>query len=960
MVPGGDALCYVIYTSGTTGRPKGVLAHHRGVVNYLSWACRAYGITAGSRVLLHSPLTFDLSVTTTLAPLIAGAVIEMTDGEDLDGLVAALRDTAEPYQLVKLTPAHLRVLNIALAEDLDRRVLTRCLIVGGESLPAERVRPWHRSRVINEYGPTETVVGCTVHEWTGGDIRGNVPIGRPIANATNYVLDRYRQPVPVGVPGELWVGGAGVTLGYLSRPDLTAERFAADPFHPGGRMYRTGDLAVWGADGLLRCLGRNDDQVKIRGYRVELGEVENTLRTLPGVLDTAVIHEPRHGTLVAYAVAPAADLTQMWSGLRNALPDFMVPSRIHLLEQLPLTINGKVDRAALLRDDPRFAHVAAGADSDGEKALLRLWADLLGRPDAGRHDDFFAAGGDSLALIDLHERLGGEVPLVDLFRNPTAAAMAALVDAASSPGGTVAVRPAATDPALAMALEVASAVLGGPLDPDTDFFILGGTSLDLAVICTRLAAALGHPIPISEAIRRPTARLLAEWAGDREPEPVGPAPADEVEADGAEVPLTPMQASFLMRQVMNPDDLSGHCPLICRVDGPLDPGALVTAFGDVIRRHAALGATYTFTADDQPVAVLDAATGDHDITLLPGSTDVASAVTAVASVLMRPLDIQNAPPWRAAVTPILDGTATVLGIVVHHVAFDGHSEGVLVEDLSRAYHARLHGAEPRYPVDVPTLAESARVLRDCTAGVDLDAQRSFWRDLLHAVPDLDLPVPGGARRSGGTRVGGHDGAAVTHTVEVDAETVRALSRIAQDHATTPFAVLLSAWAAALARVTGQQDFGVGVTVSRRAGAGLDRVVGCFVETLCLRTRPAAGADLATLLDSTLPGIRAAIAARDIPFTEVVRLVNPPRTGRDPLYQVLFVYQERPWAAVDFGGHSVRPLPFPPRQGVCELVVEMWPQPDGRVVVDLTYQTRAVTKECIHDLARELTEILRGA
>ncbi|AVT28435.1 hypothetical protein C6361_01765 [Plantactinospora sp. BC1] len=441
--PGGDALCYVIYTSGTTGRPKGVLAHHRGVLNYLSWACREYGLTAGSRVLLHSPLTFDLSVTTTLAPLTVGAVIEMTAGDDLDGLITALRDTAAPYQLVKLTPAHLRVLNVALAAELEQRTLTRCLVVGGEALPSERVRPWRRSRVINEYGPTETVVGCTAHEVTDGDGEGDVPIGRPIANTANHVLDRYRQPAPVGVPGELWVGGMGVTLGYLNRPGLTAERFTPDPFVPGARLYRTGDLAVRDTDGLLHYLGRTDDQVKIRGYRVELAEVENTLRTLPGVLDAAVVHDRHRDVLLGYVVAPGQDTEDIPGALRAILPEYMVPAGVQALRRLPLTANGKLDRAALPRTPSVVAPSAPVPGNAGaEEIVLRLWAELLGRTDLGRHENFFDVGGHSLLLVQLHARLTRafhtDVALLDLFRNPTAAAMAALMRPSSTPQGPVA------------------------------------------------------------------------------------------------------------------------------------------------------------------------------------------------------------------------------------------------------------------------------------------------------------------------------------------------------------------------------------------------------------------------------------------------------------------------------------------------------------------------------------------
>ncbi|NTX35800.1 amino acid adenylation domain-containing protein, partial [Myxococcus sp. CA033] len=275
-----DDLAYLIYTSGSTGLPKGVMVEHRGVVNYLTWALRAYRIAEGSGSPVHSPLSFDLTVTSLIAPLIAGRPVVLVPEEaGVEGLGEALREGSD-FSLVKLTPTHLQLLASQLTPG-EAAGRTRAFVIGGEALTAEGVAFWRKhapdTLLINEYGPTETVVGCSVHTVAPGDATsGSISIGRPIANTRLYVLDAHLRPVPVGVVGELFIGGAGVARGYWRRPALTAERFIPDAFstQPGARMYRTGDRVRWGADGRLEYLGRADFQVKVRGYRIELGEIE--------------------------------------------------------------------------------------------------------------------------------------------------------------------------------------------------------------------------------------------------------------------------------------------------------------------------------------------------------------------------------------------------------------------------------------------------------------------------------------------------------------------------------------------------------------------------------------------------------------------------------------------------------------------------------------------------------------
>ncbi|HET7229038.1 MAG TPA: amino acid adenylation domain-containing protein [Longimicrobium sp.] len=438
-----ENLAYVIYTSGSTGRPKGVAMHHRGVSNYIHWGVRAYGAGEGNGAPVFSSMAVDLTITN-LLPLFAGKPVRMLPEESpVEALAAALRE-APGFGMIKITPIHLGLLNTMLAAG-EAPAAARTLVIGADFLSAEPTVFWQRNapgvRLMNEYGPTETVVGCSAYVLpTGKHQAGPVPVGHPIQNLRFYVLDAHLQPVPVGLPGELYIGGAGVARGYLGRAALTAEKFVPEPFAgPGARMYRTGDRARWLADGNLVILGRTDNQVKVRGYRVELGEIEAVLRRRPGVRECVVIlREDRPGDrrLVAYVVADgnAADARVLREHLLATLPEYMVPAAFVLLPALPQTPTGKLDRKTLPAPDygAHAAPAAAPAD-EVETELARIWEEVLGFDGIGPEDDFFALGGNSLMALRLfaqvNRALGCELPVATLFTGATVRHMAGAVRA---------------------------------------------------------------------------------------------------------------------------------------------------------------------------------------------------------------------------------------------------------------------------------------------------------------------------------------------------------------------------------------------------------------------------------------------------------------------------------------------------------------------------------------------------
>jgi amino acid adenylation domain-containing protein len=429
------SLAYLIYTSGSTGRPKGVLVPHRGVVNLALAQAEAFGIDATSRVLQFASSSFDAAVSEVLVTLCAGATLVLAPREAL----MPGPDLAATLVRERVTVATLPPSALAVMPDAELSAL-RTLVVAGEACAPELAARWSRGRrFINAYGPTETTVCATVSAPLAS-ARGRPPIGRPLANARAYVLDARGRPAPVGVPGELFVGGVGVARGYLGRPGQTAAAFVPDPFgdEPGARLYRTGDRVRWLEGGVLDFIGRVDQQVKVRGYRIEPGEIESALRAHSAVRDAAVV--VRGGSrLAGYVVADAESVTpsELRERLRGVLPEYMVPATVTVLDAFPLTPSGKTDRAAL--PDPESTDAVYEApETETETALAGLWSALLGVERAGRADDFFGLGGHSLLAAQLVARVrdtfGVELPLRVVFEAATLSAQAARIDALAGRG----------------------------------------------------------------------------------------------------------------------------------------------------------------------------------------------------------------------------------------------------------------------------------------------------------------------------------------------------------------------------------------------------------------------------------------------------------------------------------------------------------------------------------------------
>ncbi len=431
-------LAYIIYTSGSTGKPKGTMIKQRGLVNYITWANKVYVKNESLDFPLYSSFSFDLTVTSIFTPLISGNKIVIYKYQEDEPIIRQIFKENK-VGIVKLTPAHL-----SMIKDMDNSQSSiKRLIVGGEDLKTELAKEVYESfnknvEIYNEYGPTETVVGCMLYRYDYYmDKNISVSIGKPADNVQIYILDKVKQVLPIGIVGEIYIGGDGVSKGYINRAELTSERFIANPFVPGEQMYRTGDLARWLPDGNIEFLGRIDNQVKIRGYRIELGEVEARLLSYEGIEEAIVIAgDDKDGSsyLCAYISGTREfTISELRTYLNEELPEYMIPSYFIQLDKLPLTANGKVDKKALPEPDGSISTGAeyVAPESETEEKLASIWSEVLGVERIGINDNFFELGGHSLKAINIiakiHKELSASVPLKEMFETPTIKGLAQYV-----------------------------------------------------------------------------------------------------------------------------------------------------------------------------------------------------------------------------------------------------------------------------------------------------------------------------------------------------------------------------------------------------------------------------------------------------------------------------------------------------------------------------------------------------
>ncbi|WP_394824378.1 non-ribosomal peptide synthase/polyketide synthase [Pendulispora albinea] len=788
-----EALAYVIHTSGSTGVPKGVMNEHRAVVNRLLWMQREYQLCERDAVLQKTPFSFDVSVWEFFWPLLAGAKLVLARPEGhKDGAYLAEILRHEAITTVHFVPSMLH----AFLEQPDAaqcRALTR-VICSGEALPASLVERFFAqlpaARLYNLYGPTEAAVDVTAWECTAGATVSDIPIGRPISNARIYILDERRQPVPTGVPGELYIGGIPVARGYLHRPELTAERFVEDPFarEPGSRMYRTGDLGRWLEDGTIAYLGRNDDQVKIRGFRIELGEIEARLRAYPGAREAVVLareDEPGEKRLVAYYTgSEPLDTVGLRAHLASALPDYMVPAAYVHMPALPVTPNGKLDRSALPAPGAGAytARQYAAPRGEVESILAELWGELLSRERVGRHDNFFELGGHSLKAVALMEKMrrrGLRATVRTLFAAPTLSELAAATERAAPQAEA----PQADIPPNAI-----------PED------------------CDAIAPEM---LPLVTLSAREIAQIVGRVAG-------GASNVQDI------YPLAPLQEGILFHHLLATHGDPYLSSSIFRLPDRARLESHLEAIQHVIDRHDILRTAVEWEGVSEPVQVVwrRALLPVEEVALDPEAGDAAEQLYARVDPRRLRLDVRRAPLMRVHVARDIGGAGRdgwLLLLLMHHLVGDNTTSRAMVSEME------LHGSGQlsRLPPPVPFRAFVARA----RLGTRRAEHEAFFQRLLGDVTEPTAPF-------GLLEVRGDGSGMVQGHRPVAPELARRLRERARRLGVSAASLVHVAWAQVLARVTGRDDVVFGTVLLGRmvGGAGVERAMGLFVNTLPVRIR----------------------------------------------------------------------------------------------------------------------------
>ncbi|KPH97142.1 amino acid adenylation domain protein [Actinobacteria bacterium OK074] len=883
---------YVIFTSGSTGGPKGVVVPHRGLVNYVSWLQRTCRLTPDDRVLLKTPVTFDGSVIELFWPLTVGARLVLArPGGHQDAHYITEVIATEQVTCVQFVPSMLDVF-------VDEPAAARCtslrqVLCGGEALPqgvVDRVTRLLPVEVYNLYGPTEVTVDATGGRVFAGADDG-VPIGRPVANTRLYVVDTALRLVPAGATGELYVAGAGLARGYAGRAGLTAGRFVACPFEPGGaRMYRTGDVVRRRPDGQLEYLGRADDQVKIRGFRIEPGEIEAVLLSHPGVRQTAVVvreDQPGSGrSLVAYLVpaTPAGegaqtanlDTASVRDFAMRALPDYMVPTAFVVLKTLPLTANGKLDRRALPAPDSAALVTLRPPRTPQEEVLCGVFAELLGLPRVGVDDDFFTLGGQSLLVMRLVARtrslLGAELSARDVFKAPTVAGLVRLL------GRGEFVRPVLK------------------------------------------AVARQEKVPLSFAQRR----------------------------------------LWFLYQLEGPST-TYNVPLTLRLSGRLDRAALEAALADVVGRHESLRTVFAEVDGVPYQRILDA--GEARPELRVSEVDAAGLSARLTEAAGYRFDLGTEMPLRTELFT-LGPDEQVLLVLVHHIASDGWSMTPLARDLAAAYAARCQGSAPDWP-ELPVQYADYTLWQRELLGEESDAdslfarQLAYWTEQLAGLPEqirlpTDRPRP---------PVASHRGDIVR--VELGPELHAGLTGMCRRTGSSMFMVLQAALAALLTRLGAGTDIPIGSPIAGRTDEELDELVGCFVNTLVMRTDTSGDPTFNELLGRVRENALAAYAHQDMPFENLVEALNPARTlSYNPLFQTILALQNVPLGEFDLPGLHVSTVATPIRTAKFDLVFNLRERyrPDGScggVVGAVEYATDLFDPVTVETLVARWTRLLEA-
>ncbi len=893
-----DNLAYVMYTSGSTGQPKGVSIVHRGVVRLVKQTDYV-SFSAQDVIAQASNYAFDAATFEIWGALLQGARLV---GVSKD-LALAPKDFAAFIQAQRIS---VLFLTTALFNQIAQEVpyafnTVQHLLFGGEAVDPKWVKEVLKNgapqRLLHVYGPTENTTFTSwylVQDVPEGAI--TIPIGRPISNTQIYVLDSQLQPVGVGVPGEVYIGGDGLAKEYLNRPELTQEKFFPNPFDnskfkipygnaKGGqnsKLYKTGDLARYLPDGNIEYLGRIDNQVKIRGFRIELSEIETVLSQHADVQASCVIARvdtPGDKRLVAYVVAHqdcTPTISELRQFLKAKLPDYMLPNAIVILESLPLTPNGKVDRRALpapdLHSERKDKYVAPRTPI--EEMLAQIWAQVLKVEQVGIDDNFFELGGHSLLATQLVSRIRNifkvELPLRELFAAAT----------------------------------------------------------------------------VSE---------LARSIGQLQQQELESAPPLLPRDRNAELPLSFAQTRLWFLDQLEPNSAFYNIPLALRLVGTLEVAALEQSLQEIIHRHEALRTNF-ITVDGQPTQIIHTETNWRmpviDWQDLSTTEQEIAGQQLVQQQAIQPFDLASEALVRATLV-VLSETEHLMLVCMHHVVSDGWSMGVFVQELAVLYNAYSQGQTSPLPPLPIQYADFAIWQRNWLQGDVLQTQLSYWQQQLANAPAL-LSLPTDRPRPAVQTFAG-----AYQEFALSKELTSGLAQLSQQQGVTLFMTLLAAFDTLLYRYTGVADILVGSPIANRNRSEIEGLIGFFVNTLVMRTNLAGNPSFSELLGRVREMAMDAYAHQDLAFEMLVEALQPERDlGHTPLFQVMFILQNAPMSSVELAGLTVSSLPVESATAKFDLTLSMQNTAAGLVGV-WEYRTDLFDASTIDRLTGHFVTLLEG-
>ncbi|WP_152379828.1 non-ribosomal peptide synthetase [Paenibacillus brasilensis] len=781
-------LVYMIYTSGSTGKPKGVMIDHQALHNY-SLISDIYHIKHGERVLQTASLSFDASVGQIFLTLLHGATLIVVNKDFLlsgEPFMHYLRD--QKVSSIQFVPSILKILPYMELPDL------KLISTGGEQVEASVVEKWGKGRVfLNAYGPTETTVDATHAVFEGPPEM--IHIGKPIYNKLVYIVNKDGKLQPVGIAGELCIGGEGLARGYWGQEELTAEKFTSNPFKPGEKMYRTGDLARFLEDGSIQYLGRMDKQAKIRGYRIELGEIEAVLREQASIKDAVVIiygAGTEQEELCAYIVTNQGDIRQdeLRAALKMKLPEYMIPSHFTVLPSIPLTPSGKIDKKRL--PDPAAMDTYSGEITINpmEETLLQIWKEVLGRTSVSVTDHFLAIGGHSLKALMLLSRIQKSLKI----------------------------------------------------------------KVSLQTIMT-------YPTIRELANHLMKAKITAAYPS------IVPVPKAEYYA------VSSAQKRLFSVQQLDGIGTSYHIPFIFEVKGNLDAARLGEVIEQLVSRHEALRTSFHLVEGELKQKVHEKV--DFRVEYMETATEEAALWM---QQFIKPFKLDEAPLIRVKLIK-LNAQRHFLLMDINHIAFDGLSADILLDEMMRLYRGE---SLPELRIQYKDYAVWQQQLAEHD---EMKKQEKYWLEQMQGdLPTLDLPTdyprPSVQQFEGDI-----------YDIQVESNVTAKLKEFAKRHNVSVYTTLLTIYNVLLAKYTGAEDIVVGTNTTGRSHVDVEPVVGMFASTLAIRSFPAPSITFKQLLMNVKETVFAAMENQDYPLEKLLQQLNIRRDiSRNPLFDTMFVFE----------------------------------------------------------------------